>query len=96
MKTITEIKSILEQHKQEFVHKYNLKTLAVFGSYTRGDQRIDSDIDILVEFDKPIGMEFIDFADELEALLETKVDLVTRRAIKPRYWNYIQKDVTYV
>ncbi|MEK7263753.1 MAG: nucleotidyltransferase family protein [Bacteroidota bacterium] len=96
MKTINEILSLLATHKQDFTQKYNVKTLAVFGSYSRGEQHDKSDIDILVEFTEPIGFEFVDFADELESLLQTKVDLVTRKAIKPRYWNYIEKDVQYV
>ena len=76
--------------------KYNIKSLGVFGSYFRGDYRKDSDIDILVEFEKPIGLLFIDLADELENLLKNKVDLVSKKAIKQRYLDYIDQEIIYV
>ena len=49
--------------------------MAIFGSYARGEQRMDSDVDVLVEFNAPIGMRFIDLANDLETILQTKVDL---------------------
>jgi hypothetical protein len=70
--------------------------LALFGSYSRNDYNNQSDVDILVEFDKTPGFEFIDLADELESLLKTKVDLVSRNGIKPKYFQFIEKDLIYV
>ena len=55
-----------------------------------------SDIDILVEFDKPIGLDFVLLADELEAILGVKVDLVTTNALKPKMFEYIKQDLQYV
>ncbi len=57
--------------------KYGLKKIGVFGSYARNRQTEKSDIDIVVEFEKPIGLKFIDFSDYLEKLLENKTDIVT-------------------
>jgi predicted nucleotidyltransferase len=68
----------------------------VFGSFTRDDFRDDSDIDILIEYEQPIGIEFIDLAQELEELLKRPVDLVSRNGIKPKYFREIQKDLMYV
>ena len=78
------------------MNKYHLSSIAVFGSFTRDDFRDDSDIDILIEYDQPIGIEFIDLAEELEKLLKRPVDLVSRNGIKPKYFSEIQKDLMYV
>lgn len=76
--------------------KYGLSVIAVFGSYSRGEQNEESDIDILVDFDKPIGIEFIDLAGELEILLKHKVDLVSLKGIKPSNFQVISPDINYV
>ena len=96
MKTVDEIKSILAQHKEELRDRYKVKEIGIFGSYIRGEQREKSDLDILVEFEKPIGLEFIELAEFLESLLEVKVDLVSKGAVKPNRWRYIEKDLIYV
>ncbi|HTB31644.1 MAG TPA: nucleotidyltransferase family protein [Bacteroidia bacterium] len=77
--------------------KYPIAKLALFGSVVRDDfDPINSDIDIMVEFNGAIGWEFIDLSDELEKLLGKKVDLVSRGGIKPRYWEHIKADIVYV
>jgi len=70
--------------------------IAIFGSYGRGQQKEDSDIDILVDFQKPIGIEFIDLADELELLLQNKVDLVSLKGVRPQYYKHIENELMYV
>ncbi|MCK6612170.1 MAG: nucleotidyltransferase domain-containing protein [Bacteroidia bacterium] len=70
--------------------------IAIFGSYARNQQTPDSDIDILVEFNKPIGMEFIDLAEELEKILSQKVDLVSKRGLKESHFRAIQDEISYV
>ena len=96
MQTIRQIKSILAQHKSELVQKYHLRQLGVFGSYARKDKTAQSDIDLLVEFEEPIGLEFVTLAEELESLLGVKVDLVSINAIKPKLFKIIKKDLVYV
>jgi len=96
MKTVDEIKSILAQHKEELRDRYNVKEIGIFGSYIRGEQRAKSDLDILVEFEEPIGLEFIELAEFLESILEVKVDLVSKGAVKPNRWRYIEEDLIYV
>ncbi len=77
--------------------KYPIEKMAFFGSVTRSDfDPLKSDIDILVEFNGSIGWGFIDLAEELEKLFSKKVDLISKNAIKPHYWPYIQKDLMYV
>lgn len=96
MKTLEEIKSTLTGYKPELYSHYPIKTLAIFGSYARGEQVDDSDIDILVEFNGEIGIRFIDLADEIERLVGSKVDLVSKNGIKKRYFNAIKSDLQYV
>jgi predicted nucleotidyltransferase len=90
------IKETLIKHKQRLTEKYGLSLIAVFGSYARNQQTEDSDIDILVEFRKPIGIEFIDLADELEEILKLKVDLVSKKGIKDKYLKSIETELEYV
>lgn len=96
MRSLTEIKETLKSNKLRLTNKYGLSLLAIFGSYGRGQQTESSDIDILVDFEKPIGIEFIDLANELEKLLKTKVDLVSRKGIRPQYYKQIEPDLSYV
>ena len=96
VKTKTDIISILQQHKTSLLQKYPIASIAVFGSYARNTQTANSDVDILVEFNDRIGTAFIDLANEIERLLGVKTDLVSKRAIKPKYLEAIQSDLTYV
>ena len=90
------IKEKLQKALPQFKKRFPIERLALFGSYARGDQRADSDIDILVEFNGEIGWEFFDLADEIEKILGSRVQLVSRKGIKPHYWEYIEEDVIYV
>jgi predicted nucleotidyltransferase len=90
MKNLEEIKNILKKHKKELKEKYYVKSIALFGSYVRGEQAANSDIDILVEFEKPITLiQFIKLENYLSHLLGLKVDLVMKKSLKP----YIKKQV---
>ena len=96
MKTLEEIKSTLASHKEKLRQKYKVKKIGIFGSYARGEQKEISDVDVLVEFEGPVGFAFIHLADSLEELLGIKVDLTTKDAIKPNRWKYIKDDLVYV
>ncbi|HEY0744608.1 MAG TPA: nucleotidyltransferase family protein [Chryseosolibacter sp.] len=91
-----EIIEILNAHKEELHQKFPVKSLALFGSYARGDQQNGSDIDFLVEFSQPVGIEFIDLVLYLESILQTPVDLVTKNALKKALVPYVEKDLIYV
>jgi predicted nucleotidyltransferase len=96
MRSLTDIKDTLKNNKQRLTEKYGLSLMAIFGSYGREQQTENSDIDILVDFQKPIGVEFIDLAIELEKILKAKVDLVSKNGIKPQYLKQIEQDLSYV
>ena len=63
--------------------RYPIASLGVFGSWVRGEQRADSDLDLLVEFDGPIGWEIVTLEDELSRKLGVRVDLVPRQGLRP-------------
>ena len=82
--------------KPFLAEKYGVSSLGIFGSLPRGDFGEESDIDIIVDFKKPVGIEFIDLADEIEKRLQHKIDLVSRKGIKERYFNAIAPEIIYV
>ena len=91
-----QILNILKSKKSVLEKKYPISELALFGSYARGDNRSDSDIDILVDFNGRIGIDFIRLAHELEDIFKSKVDLVSRKGIKPQYLPYVEKNLIHV
>jgi len=81
--SLEEIQAILHEHLPELRRQYGVMSLGIFGSYTRGDAKKRSDLDILVEFER-IGtlLEYIKLEDTLTDLLGVKVDLVDRSTLK--------------
>ena len=96
METLASVKNALSTHKEKLFVDYPLKSLAIFGSYSREEQDPLSDLDILVEFSDKIGIRFIDLADDLEKIVGLKVDLVSKRGVKPKYLASITPDLIYV
>ena len=94
---INQIKGVLQKNMDILKSQYGVKTIGVFGSFSRGDERGGSDIDMLVEFSKPVGFfKFIELEEFLGKLTGTKVDLVTKKALKPAIKNEILQEVSYV
>lgn len=96
MKKLAEVLGKLQSHKPDLWHRYPIKSLAIFGSYARQEQRPESDVDVLVEFRRSVGMEFLDLAEELENLTQEHVDLVSRNGIRAPYWEQIKSELVYV
>jgi len=99
MKTIDEIKEILEEHKEEVSQKYKVREIGIFGSFVRGEQKKRSDIDILVEFadkDIPGLLKLSEMERYLQRLLKKKVDLVIKSGIRPELKKGILKEVVYI
>jgi len=97
MKTKEEIRKILESHKDELRQKYCVREIGLFGSYVRGEQTETSDVDILVDFEKAVGLlEFVGLKNYLTDLLGVTVDLVMKRALKTRISERISNEVVYV
>lgn len=93
MKHTAEILRLLRDVQPELERQFGVKRLAIFGSYARGDQREDSDVDVLVEVPPSIGLRFVDLADAIESLLGIRAEVVSRRAITPRNWQVIEKEL---
>ncbi|MDR1973657.1 MAG: nucleotidyltransferase family protein [Bacteroidales bacterium] len=87
----------LQRLKPLLTDKYHIKNIGLFGSVVRDDFSADnSDVDILVDFTKPIGIEFIDLSNLLEKELGRSVDVVSRNGIKEKYYKEIEKEIAYV
>ena len=102
--TIQEIMHILRKQLPYLQERYGVERIAIYGSFAKGDQTKRSDVDILVQLMRPLGLEFIELAYYLEKILKKKVDLATFTTLKrslesPRY-KHIASDIertrTYV
>ena len=97
MTQLESIKNLLVQLKPELVEKFSISSIGLFGSVVRDDfSASTSDIDIIVDFSRPVGIEFIDLADYLEQQIKRKVDLVSRNGVKQKYFQAIESDIIYV
>ncbi|OGL39251.1 MAG: nucleotidyltransferase [Candidatus Schekmanbacteria bacterium RIFCSPHIGHO2_02_FULL_38_11] len=97
MKTLEEIRNLLLRHKEQLRKEYGVKEIGIFGSYIRGEQDKSSDLDILIELEKPIGfVKFLKLENSLSALIGIKVELVTKKALKPYIGQRILQEVRYV
>lgn len=97
MSKVEDIKKMLQQIKPDLIKRYGISSLGLFGSVVRDDfSSAKSDIDIIVDFSRPIGVEFIDLADYLETKMNRKIDLVSRKGIKPKYFKEIEHEIIYV
>jgi predicted nucleotidyltransferase len=97
MRTFEEVKELLQKNKPKFREQYGLKNIGIFGSYVRGEQVTESDLDILVELEKPIGfVKFMRLENALAQLLGVRVEIVTKKALKPHIGKRILEEVKYV
>jgi uncharacterized protein len=97
MRDVESVKRVFLQHKAELREKFKVKTIGVFGSYVRGEQKRGSDVDVLVEFEEPVGLfEFIKLENYLSDLLGVKVDLVSKKALKPHIGEHIMQEVVMI
>lgn len=92
-----DVLTMLVRHQAELRTHFGVRSLLLFGSTARGDARADSDVDLLVEFDRPTGL-FGLFAlqDRLEALLKRSVDLGTPTSLKPRLRDQVLAESVHV
>jgi predicted nucleotidyltransferase len=93
---MSDIRTALSNQRNRLFQEYPIKSMAIFGSYSRGENTDESDLDVLVEFDGKIGIRFIDLAEEFEEIVGLKVDLVSRNGIKNGYLKAINPDLIYV
>lgn len=86
----------LKQLKPALQKRYPISELALFGSVARDEHSEVSDIDILVDFNGRVGLGFFKLANELEDEFQTKVDVISRKGIKPHYLPYIEDSLIQI
>lgn len=96
MKDLASVKELLTRLRPHLEREFHVRSLGIFGSLVRGDRTNTSDIDLIVDFDQAIGIEFVDLALYLESMLESPVDLVSRRGVRQQYLKQIEEEVIYV
>lgn len=80
--TKEDIIKILREHLPRLTTQYGVKQIGIFGSFARGRQHAESDVDVVVEFGKPIGLKFVELADHLEQLLGRRTDVLTLEGVR--------------
>ena len=85
----------LRDHEKEIKESFGVRRIGIFGSFARGEQKETSDVDILVEFEKPTFDNFMNLAFFLEDLFQRKVDLVTSNSLSPYIGPYVKKEVVW-
>jgi predicted nucleotidyltransferase len=96
MKALAEIKQILREQKPFLAQEYGVKVVGVFGSYVRDEQRADSDLDVLIELERPPKISLIGLVEleqYLSDLLGVKVDIAIRTNLKKRIGKRILNEV---
>lgn len=97
MSSLDAAKRCLTEQKLVLKHKYKISKIGIFGSYVRGEQRNESDLDVLIDYDKaPSLVALIEIEDMLSSLLGIKVDLVTMKGLKSQLRQQILDEVVYL
>ena len=96
-KMLQKIENIVKENKMALTKQFKVKEIGIFGSIVRGEEKETSDVDILVEFKEPIGFfKFLELEEYLSDLIGRKVDLVSKKALKPRIGKHILKEVAFL
>jgi uncharacterized protein len=100
METRERIIQLLREKQPYLAHQYHVRRIGLFGSHAAGSPDENSDIDLIVELDGPVGFRFIELSEYLEDLLGRKVDLLTRDGLRgirvPRVAREIEESIAYV
>jgi len=91
--TLTEVLNTLRPLKAYLHEQWGITKLGIFGSVARGEATPESDIDILYEYQQPLGFALVDFGDFLEERLGRPVDLLSKKAVRAHIWAWIAPDV---
>ena len=96
MQSREEVFTTLQRLKSELSTRFSVARIGIFGSVARGEQTETSDIDILVEFSRPVGFfTFVELEEYLSLCLGAPVDLVTPDALKPLIRERVTAEVAY-
>jgi uncharacterized protein with HEPN domain/predicted nucleotidyltransferase len=91
------MKKTLQDHKEELKREYGVSEIGIFGSFVKNRENDSSDLDILVAFSKPIDLlTFVNLKNHLSNLLDVNVDLVMKKALKPKIGQRILQEVIHI
>ncbi len=99
MSKLEEIKKKIKKLEPLLKEKFAVKRIGIFGSYLKGEEKRESDLDILVEFEETATLSLLDFIhleNHLSDILGVKVDLVEKPALKPTIGKHILNEVVYL
>jgi uncharacterized protein len=97
MKNLIEIRDILTKNKKIIQENYKVKKIGIFGSYVRGEQKEDSDLDIIVDFFEPVSLlKLVNFENFLRNITGLKVDVVPESDIRPELRDNILNEASYL
>ncbi|MBF0490735.1 MAG: nucleotidyltransferase family protein [Candidatus Omnitrophica bacterium] len=97
MSDLDKIKQVLKENKSDLKRDFRIKQLGIFGSYVRGEQKKNSDVDILVEFSQTPGLfDYMKAENHLSSMLKKRVDLVMKGSLKSAIGKHIMREVIYV
>jgi predicted nucleotidyltransferase len=97
MRQTTEIINQIHGMKRELYEKFHVSRIGIFGSFSQGHQTEKSDLDLVVEFERPIGiMAFVHLKDQITEQIGIQVDLVTPDGLHPLIRNAVMREVIYV
>jgi len=97
MKALEQIKSIINEHRRELEERFKVKSIAIFGSYVRGEQSSKSDIDILVTFNKSVSLlHIVSLENYLSDILEIKVDVVPAKNVRAELKEVILREAVSI
>ena len=95
--TLTEIKRLLVSSKRELNEKFSVREIGLFGSYVRNEQKPVSDLDILVDFEKPVSlMKIVALENFLNDMLGIKTDVVPKDDVRSELRNIIYDETVYI
>ena len=95
--TLTDIKNKLTALKPELHERFGVSEIGVFGSWVRGEQKETSDIDVLVDFDREIGLfEIMELEEYLAEIFDCKVDVAVKRSLRKYIGQHILAEVEYL
>ena len=93
MLTSEEVIKVLRSRYPYLASEFGVKRIGLFGSYAKGTPTVHSDIDLVIEFDRPVGFKFMDLGEYLEDLLGSDVDIITRAGIESIRVRQVAEDI---
>ena len=97
MTTLEDARHVIREHFDELRKLHGVKDIEIFGSYARNERRTDSDLDLLVDFERPVGLLTISMLQvHLPGLLGVEVDVVPKNSLREELWDEVSREAVKV